>query len=87
MVLVAPSLGVVVVLLIVRGFGAVGVLVLLLAIGSLSPLLAQAPKSTLPAKRYGIELDLDKFPQATPKDTLTSILKAIELRKVDYLLA
>jgi hypothetical protein len=58
-------------------------IVLVLAIGSLSSL-AQAPKST---KRYGIELDLDRFPQATPKDTLASLLKAIELRKIDYLLA
>jgi hypothetical protein len=62
-------------------------IVLVLAVGSLSPITAQAPKSTLPTKRHGIELDLDKFPQATPKDTLASLLKAIELRKIDYLLA
>ena len=62
-------------------------IVFVFAIISLSSLLAQAPKATLPAKRFAIELDLDRFPQATPKDTLASLLKAIELRKVDYLLA
>jgi hypothetical protein len=62
-------------------------MVLVVAVASVSPLLAQSPKAALPAKRFNIELDLDKFPQATPKDTLASLLKAIELRKVDYLLA
>jgi hypothetical protein len=61
--------------------------VLVFAIGFLSSVQAPAPKGTLAAKRFNIELDLDKFPQATPKDTLASLLKAIELRKVDYLLA
>ena len=61
------------------------VLVLILASGS--ALVAQQPKQALPAKRYRIELDLPKFPQATPKEALASVLKAIELRKVDYLLA
>jgi hypothetical protein len=62
-------------------------IVLVFTIGSLSSLVTQAPKPTLRANRHGIELDLDKFPQATPKDTLASLLKAIELRKIDYLLA
>ena len=61
--------------------------VLLLILASGSALVAQQPKQALPAKRYGIELDLPKFPEATPKEALASVLKAIELRKVDYLLA
>jgi hypothetical protein len=37
--------------------------------------------------RYGLEFDTDGYPQNTPKETLASLLKAIEQRKVDYLLA
>ncbi len=37
--------------------------------------------------RYGIEPDLDNYPQKTPKVALESILKAIQIKKVDYLLA
>ena len=37
--------------------------------------------------RYSFQFDTDGFPQSTPKETLASLLKAIELRKVDYLLA
>jgi hypothetical protein len=62
-------------------------LVLSLTVVCGSALLAQPPKQTLPVKRYGIESDVDKYPQATPKDTLASVLKAIEYRKVDYVLA
>jgi len=39
------------------------------------------------AKRYGIEADLSAYPQATPKDTLASVLKAIDARRIDYLVA
>src|SRR5262245_58860448 len=46
--------------------------------------LAQAPS---PSNRYGIELNLRSYPQATPKETLASILKAIEQKRFDYLLA
>jgi len=40
-----------------------------------------------PAARQGVELDLKTYPQATPKETLASVLKAIESKRVDYLLA
>lgn len=40
-----------------------------------------------PEKRYGIEADLKTYPQATPKDTLGSVLKAIEGKRIDYLAA
>lgn len=47
---------------------------------------------TLPAqadagKRYGVEADAKAFPQSTPKETLTSVLKAIDGKKYDYLVA
>jgi len=38
-------------------------------------------------KRYGIELDRENFPQDTPKEVLESIMKAIQMKKVDYLVA
>jgi hypothetical protein len=40
-----------------------------------------------PAARYGVAADLKTWPQATPKDTLTSVLKAIDAKKFDYLVA
>ena len=40
-----------------------------------------------PARRYGIEADLKTFPQATPKEALASVLKAIDAKRIDYLLA
>src|SRR5262249_44517558 len=48
---------------------------------------AQAPKDTKPAKRYGIEADLQIYPQATPKEAFASVLKAIDKKRLDYLLA
>jgi hypothetical protein len=38
-------------------------------------------------KRYGIEADLKAYPQSTPKETLASVLKAVENKRVDYLVA
>lgn len=48
--------------------------------------------TTLPAQeklgaRFGIDPDLDNFPQKTPKETLASIIAAIPMRKIDYLVA
>jgi hypothetical protein len=40
-----------------------------------------------PPARYGIEADLDNYPQAEPKAALESVLKAIDKKKIDYLLA
>jgi hypothetical protein len=40
-----------------------------------------------PAKRYGIEADLKTFPQATPEEALASVLKAIEMKRADYIVA
>jgi hypothetical protein len=38
-------------------------------------------------KRYGVAEDLKTFPQATPREALASALKAIDVGKLDYLLA
>jgi hypothetical protein len=40
-----------------------------------------------PVARFGIVLDIKKFPQKTPKEALGSVLKAIGERQFDYLLA
>ncbi len=40
-----------------------------------------------PARRYNVEVDLKTFPQGTPQETLGSILKAVEMRRADYILA
>lgn len=39
------------------------------------------------APRYGIEADTDRYAQKSAKDTLRSVLQAIEAKKIDYLLA
>jgi hypothetical protein len=38
-------------------------------------------------KRYGIEADLKSYPQGTPRETLASVLKAVENKRIDYLVA
>jgi len=60
-------------------------LALVLASVAATPAQTEAPKKNPP--RYGIEVDFDRFPQATPKETLRSVLKAIEAKKFDYLIA
>ena len=40
-----------------------------------------------PAARYGIAPDLKTFPQATAKEALASVLKAVEAKRFDYLVA
>ena len=37
--------------------------------------------------RHGVAADLESFPQATPKQALASVLKAVDLKRIDYLLA
>jgi hypothetical protein len=48
---------------------------------------AQDGAEKLPEKRFGIEVDLKTYPQITPKATLGSLLKAIDAKRVDYVLA
>ena len=38
-------------------------------------------------KRYGVEPDIKKYPQGTPKDALGSVLKALGEKEIRYLLA
>jgi len=44
-------------------------------------------QAKLPPARYGIEADLDNYPQAEAKTALASVLKAIDKKRIDYLLA
>jgi len=39
------------------------------------------------AERYGVALDTTTYPQATPQEALASVLKAIEAKRFDYLIA
>jgi hypothetical protein len=55
-----------------------GGLVVLALVGSLG---AEEPK------RFGIAADMKTYPQDTPKESLASILKAIDMKRVDYILA
>jgi hypothetical protein len=48
---------------------------------------AAGPEQVEGAKRYGVEADLKSYPQGTPKETLASVLKAVESKRIDYLVA
>ncbi len=41
----------------------------------------------IPDSRQGVVLDFKSFPQTSPKEVLASVLKAAELKRIDYLLA
>lgn len=60
---------------------AFGILVLLAA-----PATAQK-KDPPPAPRFGVEADVEVYPQDTPKTALASVLRAIDARRYDYLAA
>jgi hypothetical protein len=59
------------------------VVALLVTLVFVCPTLAESD----PAARQGIDADLKAYPQGTPKETVASVLKAIENKRVDYLLA
>jgi len=44
-------------------------------------------KKENPPTRYDVVGDAETYPQGSPKETLTSIAKAIERERIDYLLA
>src|SRR5207248_7624420 len=44
-------------------------------------------KDEPPAKRHGVEPDLDGYPQTTPKDALRSMIRAADAGRFDYLVA
>jgi hypothetical protein len=49
--------------------------------------LAGADKPAAAGARFGVEPDLKTYPQGTPKEALASVLKAVEDKRIDYLLA
>ena len=59
-------------------------LLLLFALLPPATLSAQDEKSN---KRFGIAFDAKAYPQATAKEALASVLKAIDDKKIDYLVA
>jgi hypothetical protein len=63
---------------------------MLVALGTVAALLAagsDAKDARKLDKRYGLAADLKAYPQGTPKEALASALKAIEKKRVDYLVA
>ena len=40
-----------------------------------------------PVARFGVDLDIKKYPQKTPKEALGSVLKAIGERQFEYMIA
>jgi hypothetical protein len=63
------------------------ILATLLGLVCLASAGAQATKDDQPSRKYGIAADLERYPQATPKEALGSALKAIGAQRIDYLLA
>jgi hypothetical protein len=57
--------------------------VAIVLVGTLA--LAQEPK--LAKQRHGVEIDRENFLQTTPKDTLESIVKAIQMKNIPYVVA
>lgn len=54
----------------------------------LGPGLALAARTDpTPDTRYGIPLDAKAYPQATAKEALTSVIKAVEAQRFEYLVA
>jgi hypothetical protein len=56
----------------------------LFVLAALVPAAAQPPAVPL---RYQIDADLDGYPQASAKQALASVIKALERKRYDYLLA
>jgi hypothetical protein len=53
----------------------------------LPAVLEQEDAGARPAMRYGLNAHLREFPQASPKEALSSVISALEKGRVDYLLA
>ena len=63
-------------------------LTFLIGVGLLGHLHAQEPKKeTKSTTRYGIQPNVELYPQATPKEALESAIKAIDSSRLPYLLA
>ena len=55
---------------------------LLMATGALAQ-----EKKAAPTARFGVSTDLETYPQASAKQASASILKALERKRIDYMLA
>ena len=44
-------------------------------------------QETNAATRFGVAADFSSYPQATPKEALSSVLKAVDDKRINYLLA
>jgi ABC-type amino acid transport substrate-binding protein len=53
----------------------------------LPAVVAQEDAGARPAMRYGLNAHLREFPQGSPKETLSSVIQALQKGRVDYLLA
>jgi hypothetical protein len=63
-------------------------LILAVLIGFLSAnVMAADPAKADAGKRYGVETDLKTYPQSTPKEALASVIKAVENKRIDYVVA
>jgi hypothetical protein len=63
------------------------VLTVLAGVACAAVVAAGEAKEPAPAKRHGVEADLKAYPQATPKEALASVVKAVEDKRIDYLVA
>jgi hypothetical protein len=63
------------------------VLTVLIGAVCLGAAMAQTEKEPAPDRRQGIVPDLKTYPQGTPQEALASVLKAIDNKRIDYLLA
>ncbi len=63
------------------------VLAVLVGVACAAGALARAEKGPEPGARYGIPADLKTYPQATPQEALGSVLKAVENKRINYLVA
>ena len=50
-------------------------------------LLAQDEPREVPDVRYKVEANYESYPQATPKEALSSVMRAIDRKRFDYVAA
>src|SRR5260370_9757301 len=64
-----------------------GMLACLLGLSMISQAAAQEKKPVQPAARFGITADLETYPQGSAKQALQSVAKALDRKRVEYILA
>jgi hypothetical protein len=60
---------------------------ILLGLAVLANAAGAGEEGKVPLKRHGIVADLKSYPQGTAKEALASVLKAIDAKRIDYLVA